>query len=80
MRRRPFRSRPIHRSLRICAATSPFRGVISGPLGAMEIGVLDNTGGRMIVYSGRLRMRPPDTIGRFLRAWADRPRIGHPAV
>jgi hypothetical protein len=50
-------------------ATAPFRGVMSGPLGAMEIGVLDNTGGRMIIYNGRATLGPPDTIGQFICAW-----------
>jgi hypothetical protein len=60
---RSFRSRPMQSRWRICAATAPVRGVMSGPLGAMKIGVLDNTGGRMIIYSGRVRMGPFDTIG-----------------
>ena len=63
MRCRSFRSRTMQRRWRICAATARFRGVMSGPLGAMEIGVLDNTGGRMIIYSGRVRIGPSDTIG-----------------
>jgi hypothetical protein len=42
---------------------------MSGPLGAMEIGVLDNTGGRMIIYIGRAILGPPDTIGQFVCAW-----------
>ena len=46
---RSFRSRPMQSRWRICAATAPVRGVMSGPLGAMKIGVLDNTGGRMII-------------------------------
>jgi hypothetical protein len=50
-------------------ATAPFRGVMSGPLGAMEIGVLDNTGGRMIIYNGRATLGPPDTIGQLVCAW-----------
>ena len=63
MRCRSFRSRTMPSRSRICAATAPVRGVMSGPLGTMEIGVLDNTGGRMIIYSGRVRMGPFDTIG-----------------
>jgi hypothetical protein len=50
-------------------ATEPFRGVMSGPRGAIEIGVLDNTGGRMIVYNGRATLGPPDAIGQFVCAW-----------
>jgi len=50
-------------------ATAPFEGVMSGPLGAMKIGVLDNTGGRMIIYNGRPTLGPPDTIGQFVCVW-----------
>ncbi len=50
-------------------ATAPFEGVMSGPLGAMRIGVLDNTAGRMIIYNGRAALGPPDTIGQFTCAW-----------
>jgi hypothetical protein len=50
-------------------ATAPFRGVMFGPLRAMEIGALDNTGGRMIIYDGRATLGPPDTIGQFVCAW-----------
>jgi len=50
-------------------ATAPFEGVMSGPLGAMKIGVLDNTGGRMIIYNGRATLGPPATIGQFVCVW-----------
>jgi hypothetical protein len=50
-------------------ATAPFAGVMSGPLGAMKIGVLDNTGGRMIIYNGRATLGPPATIGQFVSVW-----------
>ena len=42
---------------------------MSGPLGAMEIGVLDNTARRMIIYNSRATLGPPDTIGQFVCAW-----------
>ena len=50
-------------------ATAPFAGLMSGPLGAMKIGVLDNTGGRMIIYNGRATLGPPATIGQFVSVW-----------
>ena len=47
-----------------------FQGMISGPLGAMTIAVLDNTGGRMLIYNGRFTLKAPDTIGQFICAWS----------
>lgn len=47
-----------------------FQGMISGPLGAMRIAVLDNTGGRMLIYNGRFTLKAPDTIGQFICAWS----------
>ena len=46
-----------------------FQGMMSGPLGAMTIAVLDNTGGRMLIYNGRPTLKAPDTIGQFICAW-----------
>jgi len=47
-----------------------FQGMMSGPLGAMKIAVLDNTGGRMLIYNGRFTLKAPDTIGQFICAWS----------
>ena len=33
--------------------TVPFQGVMSGPPGSMQIGVLDNTGGQILIYDRR---------------------------
>jgi len=49
--------------------TAPFEGVIVTPQGTLRIGVLDNTGGQMIIYEGTPRIGPPDTIGRFACIW-----------
>jgi hypothetical protein len=46
--------------------TAPFQGVMSSALGTVQIGVLDNTGGRMIIYNGRATLGPPETIGEFV--------------
>ena len=46
-----------------------FQGMMSGPLGSMVIAVLDNTGGRMLIYNGRPTLKAPDTIGQFICAW-----------
>jgi hypothetical protein len=50
-------------------ATAPFKGVIETMQGGLSIGVLDNTGGQMIIYGGRASLGPPDTIGRFVCDW-----------
>jgi len=50
-------------------ATAPFSGVIESPLGEMSIGVLDNTGGRMIIYDGRASLGPPTELGEFACNW-----------
>ena len=39
---------------------------MSGPLGSMQIGVLDNTGGQMLVYDGRPTLVVP---GSFSSVW-----------
>jgi len=44
-------------------------GAIQAPAGTISIGVLDNTGGSMIIYSGRASLGPPNEIGRFTCAW-----------
>jgi hypothetical protein len=49
--------------------TAPFDGVILTPEGSISIGVLDNTGGQMIIYSGTPTLGPPQTIGRFVCQW-----------
>jgi hypothetical protein len=50
-------------------ATAPFSGVMEGPLGRIAIGVLDNTGGRMIIYSGTPSLGPPNELGEFVCNW-----------
>lgn len=50
-------------------ATAPFAGVITSPRGALRIGVLDNTGGKMIIYEGTPRLGAPETIGQFVCNW-----------
>jgi hypothetical protein len=47
----------------------PFQGVIESPLGVYRIGVLDNTGGRMIIYDGRATLGPPQIFGEFGCDW-----------
>jgi hypothetical protein len=47
----------------------PFEGVIVSPLGTTQIGVLDNTGGQMIIYSGKATLGPPAILGRFACNW-----------
>ena len=50
-------------------ATAPFQGMLVGPLGRQIIGVLDNTGGKMIIYDGKATLGPPRTLGEFLCDW-----------
>ena len=50
-------------------ATAPFSGTIDGPLGRIVVGVLDNTGGRMIIYSGTPSLGPPNELGEFVCSW-----------
>ncbi len=49
--------------------TAPFTGIVEGPLGTKTIGVLDNTGGRMLIYDGTASLGPPRTLGEFACAW-----------
>ena len=49
--------------------TAPFAGIIRTSQGSLSIGVLDNTGGQMIIYSGTPTLGPPQTIGRFICQW-----------
>ena len=49
--------------------TAPFQGVIETPRGPLAISVLDNTGGRMIIYGGTPSLGPPQTIGEFVCRW-----------
>ena len=50
-------------------ATGAFSGYVSGPPGTIRIGVLDNTGGRMIIYGGTASLGPPTTLGEFRCHW-----------
>jgi len=50
-------------------ATAPFSGEIVGPLGRYDIGVLDNTGGRMIIYDATPSLGPPNEFGEFACNW-----------
>jgi len=47
----------------------PFSGSILIPQGTISVGVLDNTGGQMIIYGRRPSLGPPETIGRFVCEW-----------
>ena len=47
------------------AAAGSFSGVIESALGEMSIAVLDNTGGRMIIYDGKASLGPPTAPGEF---------------
>ena len=49
--------------------TAPFQGVIESPLGVYRVGVLDNTGGRMIIYDGRPTLGAPSIFGQFVCDW-----------
>jgi hypothetical protein len=49
--------------------TGCFKGVIETRQGDLQIAVLDNTGGQMIIYSGKPSLKAPDTIGRFVCQW-----------
>ena len=49
--------------------TAPFEGIIATPQGPLRIGVLDNTGGQMIIYGGAPSLGPPQTIGQFVCKW-----------
>ena len=49
--------------------TAPFQGVVVTPQGSFTIGVLDNTGGQMIIYGGRPSLGPPEILGRFVCDW-----------
>lgn len=49
--------------------TAPFSGVIETAEQGLSIGVLDNTGGQMIIYGGKPSLGAPDTIGRFTCSW-----------
>jgi len=50
-------------------ATAPFSGTIEGPPGRIAIGVLDNTGGKMIIYAGAPSLGPPNELGEFVCNW-----------
>lgn len=49
--------------------TAPFQGVIITSQGPLRIGVLDNTGGQMIIYGGAPSLGAPQTIGQFVCRW-----------
>jgi hypothetical protein len=50
-------------------ATGSFAGQITAPQGSIRIGVLDNTGGRMIIYGDQASLGPPTTLGEFYCQW-----------
>jgi hypothetical protein len=49
--------------------TAPYNGMIESPAGAFSVGVLDNVGGQMIIYSGKATLGPPNQIGGFSCSW-----------
>jgi len=46
-----------------------FDGFIQSTAGSVQISVLDNTGGRMIIYEGTPRLGAPEQIGIFVCQW-----------
>jgi hypothetical protein len=50
-------------------ANGAFSGSMEGPTGRIAIGVLDNTGGRMIIYEGTPSLGPPNELGEFVCNW-----------
>src|SRR5262245_40206918 len=51
------------------STSGAFPGYVSGPLGVVQVAVLDNTGGRMIVYEGTPSLGAPRELGVFVCAW-----------
>ena len=49
--------------------TGAFDGFIQSSAGAVRISVLDNTGGRMIIYEGGASLGAPNEIGNFVCNW-----------
>jgi hypothetical protein len=49
--------------------SAAFDGFIQSPAGSVQISVLDNTGGRMIIYEGTPSLGAPDQIGVFVCQW-----------
>jgi hypothetical protein len=47
----------------------PFEGVITGPFAPIPVAVLDNTGGRMIIYDGRPSLGPPSILAQLVCKW-----------
>jgi hypothetical protein len=47
----------------------PFEGFITGQFAPIPVAVLDNTGGRMIIYDGRPSLGPPDILARLVCDW-----------
>ena len=50
-------------------ANGAFAGTMEGPLGRMAVSVLDNTGGRMIIYDGAPSLGAPNQLGTFACNW-----------
>ncbi len=49
--------------------TGAFDGFIQSTAGSVRISVLDNTGGRMIIYEGGASLGAPTEIGVFVCDW-----------
>jgi hypothetical protein len=49
--------------------TAPYMGYIETKYGRQIIKVLDNTGGRFLIYDGKLTLRAPDLLGTFICDW-----------
>lgn len=46
-----------------------FDGLIQSSAGSVQISVLDNTAGRMVIYEGTPRLGAPEQIGIFVCQW-----------
>jgi len=52
------------------SATVGFPGNLYSGKYAVHISVLDNTGGRMLIYSGRISLGAPTILGEFSCQWS----------
>ena len=47
----------------------PYQGIVQIPTYSGIIGVLDNTGGRLVIYGGQASLGPPPELGQFGCQW-----------
>ena len=50
-------------------AYPPYQGIVQIPTYSATIGVLDNTGGRLVIYGGQASLGPPPELGQFGCQW-----------